>query len=594
MRTITVCIGVFLVFALLTTANAQRLHKDPVSLVVMSAEKAITIDGRLTETDWQRRIFHLNYRANYKPDDGSYSVTGSDLPTKGLTGTKGYSDTSSAQVFFIHYGTDLYIGVNSTDSSVCKRWGAWEGDGLFIKVKPKTGGDIEYKLMFNGDVDTSHAIMEVSGNAPAGSYEGASYLQPGTIANNNSAPDKGYQLEMLIRLDKLGYTVNDTIPIAVTVMDPDYYTRANDEGNSPTLVQFYKSWWGSEWGGAYGKLILGDKPVATANPTTSTITLDGKLDEAFWGTAPSIVIGPESKDATNWWYMQWADSLANYGDRSQTMVKFIHKGTDLYIGFTSNDSSVTNWSTGWEADGMFIWMRDKLTIPGPTNRQEIKLMFFGDSVGGPAVFEVNNNVPTGGAEGIAYNFPGTVPRTETNGKDKGYSGEVVIHADKWGYVVGDTVRIGIIMWDPDYSSRDVTDSHRPIYAKSWWGSEWADVVFDKYYMYRGIYLSPTAVGVEEKETVPASYSLRQNYPNPFNPSTVITYAMQERQHVTLTVYNLLGEEIATLVSGVQNAGVHSLEWNGRTSEGHALTSGIYFVRIQAGSFSDVRKMMLLK
>jgi hypothetical protein len=565
----------------------------------MSAEKPITLDGVLDETDWQRRIFHLNFRAGFTPDDGSYSVTASDLPTKGLTGTLGYTDTSSAQVFFLHYGTDLYIGVRSTDSSICKRWGQWEGDGIFSKVKDKAGSDIEYKLMFNGAVDTSHAIMETSGNAPANSVEGASYLFSGSIASDNTVKDSGYSLEMIIHLDKLGYTATDSVTMAFTIMDPDYYTRTQDEGTAPTVVQFYKSWWGSEWGGgtdAYRKLYLADKPVADAYKTNTPITLDGKLAEAEWNNAPSIVLGPNSRDATNWWYQQWGDTLATYDDQSTTVVKMLHNGTDLYLGLESNDKSVTNFSPGWEADGPFIWTTDKYTIPAPGSRQEVKLMYFGDSVGGPAQFQLSATVPTDGAEGMSYEPPGTVTRSEFNGLDNGYSGEVIIHADKWGYVDGDTVRIGIVLWDIDRGSKDVTDAHQRIYAKSWWGSEWADNTFDKYYMYRGIYLSPqVVVGVDDQiGTIPKVFALSQNYPNPFNPETRIQYQLPGQQHVTLTIYNMLGQAVATLVDEVKDAGEYTVTWSGRNGSGAAVSSGVYFYRIQAGPFSDIHKMVFLK
>jgi hypothetical protein len=601
MRMLLIILAILVLVGPPALVRAQAPHFDPPSLSIMSAEKPITVDGKLDETDWQRRIFHLNYRAGYKPDDGSYGITGSVLVTAGIPGqSTSYTDTTSSRVYFLHYGTDLYIALLSTDASVCARWGAWEGDGLFMKVKNKAGSDIEYKLMFNDPVDTLNALMAAGGNAPAGSYAGATYLFPGTIPSNNSAPDSGYSLEMVIHLDMLGYTASDAVLLDCTVMEPDFYTRTVDEGTAPGTVQFYKSWWGSEWGGgdstSYRKLILADKPVADAYATNTPITLDGKLDEAEWFNAPSIDLGPASKDGTNWWFMQWADTLASYDDRTTTTVKMLHHGTDLYLGFSSNDSSVCNWSSGWEGDGPFIWMSDKFTVPSPGNRQEIHLMYTGDSIGGPAQFSVNANVPTGGVEGQSFEPVGTVTRTETNGKDHGYTGEVIIHGDKWGYVDGDTVRIGIVIWDMDRGSADVTDTHQRIYAKAWWGSEWADNTFDRYFMYRGIYLSPQlATGASEpKGELPKTYALMQNYPNPFNPETQIRYQIPQSQRVTLKVYNLLGEEVATLVDGIQNAGEHMVRWNGRSASGTAVASGVYFCRMQAGSFSDVRKLALLK
>lgn len=91
-----------------------------------------------------------------------------------------------------------------------------------------------------------------------------------------------------------------------------------------------------------------------------------------------------------------------------------------------------------------------------------------------------------------------------------------------------------------------------------------------------------------------SYELSQNYPNPFNPSTVISYRLQSASNVTLRVYDLLGREIKTLVNGEQPAGQYQVRWNADDNKGASVASGIYFYRIDAGSFNSTRKMMLIR
>jgi hypothetical protein len=601
MKKATILLGCLILCGLISVVNAQTRHKDPPFMVAMSTEKPLTIDGKLDENDWQRRIFSINFRAKYVPDDGSYSVSGSDLPTRTLVGTKGYSDTSSAALFFLHKGTELYVGLKSTDSSVCKRWGSWEGDGLYIKVKSKAGLEIEYKLMYNSDTATTRAVLETSANAPSSSAIGASYNFTGTIPNDNTSKDKGYSLELNIHLAKLGYTVIDTIPIVVTVMDPDFYTKTEVDTTAPAKVQFYKSWWGSEWGASYSKLILGDTPIAEAYATTKAITLDGKLDEPEWNHVPSIVIAPGSKDATGWYYMQWGDTLNTYDDPSTTIVKFLHKGTDLYIGYISNDSSVGNinaYSAGWEADGIDIWMRDKFSIPDKAHRQEIQMIYTSFDTTKTAPLILNTFIPTPtSVEGASYNLPGTVPMSERAGKDRGYSGELVIHGADWGYAAGDTMLMAIIMWDMDHGSPDVTDgtpNHFTDYAKAWWGCEWAEpgpTGFDKYYLYRGVVLSPTqvqAVG-EEHQILPIEFSLGQNYPNPFNPSTTISYSLTAESFVSLKVYDVLGQEVASLIQQKEKRGYHEVSFNANN-----LSSGVYLYRLEAGSLIATKKMILMK
>ena len=100
---------------------------------------------------------------------------------------------------------------------------------------------------------------------------------------------------------------------------------------------------------------------------------------------------------------------------------------------------------------------------------------------------------------------------------------------------------------------------------------------------------------------PYAYQLMQNYPNPFNPSTTIRYELPSRSRVLVTIYDMLGRKVASLVDGLQNEGGQLLVWNGRSDRGTNVASGVYFYRLEASSISDpgtrfvqVRKMVLLK
>jgi photosystem II stability/assembly factor-like uncharacterized protein len=97
------------------------------------------------------------------------------------------------------------------------------------------------------------------------------------------------------------------------------------------------------------------------------------------------------------------------------------------------------------------------------------------------------------------------------------------------------------------------------------------------------------VSVNENLTQPVGYDLFQNFPNPFNPGTSISFSISEASIVKLTVYDALGEKIGTLVSGKLNGGSYSYDWNASK-----LPSGIYFYRLQAGSFVETKKMVLMK
>ncbi|MCK4297054.1 MAG: T9SS type A sorting domain-containing protein, partial [Candidatus Marinimicrobia bacterium] len=98
-------------------------------------------------------------------------------------------------------------------------------------------------------------------------------------------------------------------------------------------------------------------------------------------------------------------------------------------------------------------------------------------------------------------------------------------------------------------------------------------------------------GIDDRDVgmVANKYSLFHNYPNPFNPTTTIRYSLPNSGLVSIDVYNLVGQRVETLVNEKKSAGSHKVVWDGKDSP-----SGIYFYRIQAGDFSQTKKMVLMK
>ena len=94
--------------------------------------------------------------------------------------------------------------------------------------------------------------------------------------------------------------------------------------------------------------------------------------------------------------------------------------------------------------------------------------------------------------------------------------------------------------------------------------------------------------------VPTAYALEQNYPNPFNPSTQIRYALPEEARVTISVYDLMGRKVRTLVNDVQSAGYRSVVWNATNDMGRQVSAGVYIYSIQSGDFVQNRKLVLMK
>jgi hypothetical protein len=103
-----------------------------------------------------------------------------------------------------------------------------------------------------------------------------------------------------------------------------------------------------------------------------------------------------------------------------------------------------------------------------------------------------------------------------------------------------------------------------------------------------------ALSAFAEELIPAQYALHQNYPNPFNPVTTVRYDLPESDLVTITIYDMLGKEITTIVNEVQDAGYKSIFWNATNDYGQSVSAGIYLYQIKTTGFVQTKKMILLK
>jgi hypothetical protein len=105
---------------------------------------------------------------------------------------------------------------------------------------------------------------------------------------------------------------------------------------------------------------------------------------------------------------------------------------------------------------------------------------------------------------------------------------------------------------------------------------------------------PTVTGLIEPHPLVQVFKLFQNFPNPFNPTTTISYQLPASNDVELTIYNLLGQQVRSLVKERKPAGFYEVEWDGRDETGKNASSGIYFYRLQAGKYVRTRRLLLIK
>ena len=108
--------------------------------------------------------------------------------------------------------------------------------------------------------------------------------------------------------------------------------------------------------------------------------------------------------------------------------------------------------------------------------------------------------------------------------------------------------------------------------------------------------STNAGGLSLKDNIviPSQYTLHQNFPNPFNPVTTLRYELPEQTTVNITIYNMLGRQVRTIINQTQNAGYKSVIWDATNDYGKPVTAGIYLYQIQAVGFIQTKKMVLLK
>ena len=102
------------------------------------------------------------------------------------------------------------------------------------------------------------------------------------------------------------------------------------------------------------------------------------------------------------------------------------------------------------------------------------------------------------------------------------------------------------------------------------------------------------VSVDESGLTPFEFALHQNYPNPFNPVTNVQFDVAANSDVTISIFNVMGQKVATLVDGNMDAGIYHIKWNGLSDSQIALPSGMYFYEMKSPAYHSVKKLLLVK
>jgi hypothetical protein len=189
--------------------------------------------------------------------------------------------------------------------------------------------------------------------------------------------------------------------------------------------------------------------------------------------------------------------------------------------------------------------------------------------------------------GTLYTVSGTEVMWEMDGVQYGYKIDVSPNNVAWTLAVDKTNDSSLAQTRTDlFTAKAVRYVRITVtrLAPASWASFWDFKVF---------VLSPEG-GVHGDNLLPRDTHLDQNYPNPFNPQTTVMYALKKEAKVSITIYNLLGQKVKTLMNSEQEAGYKSIAWNGTNDDGAKVCSGVYFCRMTADEYMSTKKLLLLK
>jgi hypothetical protein len=595
-----------------------------------TAGAKITLDGKLDEAAWQKaETIYLKWAQNTgDPTSGWYAE---DV---GLIGNP--SDPIDATIKFLVDGDKLYIGFDIKDKSIggSPDWNKY--DGLLMHMNQKNNKDPNNHLpavreAFYTWWDPSNTgISTIPGGKPWqggsdwwGNWSGtrpdsmknrwdAACVVHG-IVNSDTLDDTNYVVEMMFNLKELGYNATDAkgdiVEWTCTIFDGDYYWPLNANKKFTG-----RAWWECPWSYNDDNVIriyvrpdvtINSTSVPTVDPdytipngsTYSAPKVDGKLDEAIWSRSEvkafTLKYGDEATRTaypgvgpTRSGWQITSGTATIIGDPANATAKWFFKDNWLYVGVDVSDKFVQGSNTSDKEDGVILSLYDRSKRTDDNRLQPYSLHIALDSAGKVVYLnDLKKFVDTGWVKAGLSLKSGTTVNNYTD-IDQGYTVEFAIDLTKFGYPTsrGDGIAfLGLCVNDGD-SFDNPADNYG---TSTWWFKQPGTGAPAWCYMDPSV-LIPTSVS-GNINTKPEVYTLHQNYPNPFNPSTVIKYDLPRNTKVVLKIYNYLGQEVKTLVDEIQPAGKYTVQLDGKH-----FASGLYFYSLSAESFTDVKKMLLIK
>lgn len=627
----------FLLLVLLTVMatglQAQYAKRQDAIWARSIGNQTITLDGVLNEPVWaQAESLMISYHKDHL------------LPTSGSRAEFqpfAITDSIHATVKFLSQGNKLYLGFIIPDKSIggTKDWSRW--DAILMSVldakspnRPAPPTEFFYSWWLGGLQDTGTAWV---GRPPRfiGKYGNwdAVTRTPAQIAvwnavtkvlgvANDNLPDQGWNTEMVISVDTLGYDLTKPeggmVLLNIGIWDSD-----NVFDPDPNVTNSHRAWWQNMWGNNYGGnegRILA-RPDVTVNSATlpeyapdvivpnnaplAAPAIDGNLNDTSWSGAASFNIAwgdsltrASYSGAGKYLSGQWQPQLdgnptAMVVDPGVANVKMFFQDNYLYLAADVNDQLVQGTESTDRMDAFTFIIGDR----GAKDPDEEVMMFRELTVmfGADGQPKATGYLP-GLVDSLAAEYKvalkGTTTVNVNDDVDEGYRIEMKVDLTKLGYPAGlgdKLLFMGAVLYDGD----SFDDPLKNYGTKTWWYTEGprrqgvAWMVMDPNYT--------TGVDDNKIAVLPKSIELLGNYPNPFNPSTKVRFALPEAGNLNISVFNVLGQKVSEVSKAVLAAGTYEHSFNFTN-----MTSGIYFYRVNLQSVngqkytSSVGKMTLVK
>jgi N-acetylmuramoyl-L-alanine amidase len=281
----------------------------------------------------------------------------------------------------------------------------------------------------------------------------------------------------------------------------------------------------------------------------------------------------ESNLTGNWWAPQQSGSTTGI-----VVEKTSRNSNNAVVNLLTQSAISMQINYGWDANAG-SWLIREYLVGGPPrqvwfdNSYILQVYVFGDGSGNKFRFAVDDNVPVENAANHEVSPWYTIDWIGWRQVSWNMA------TDGTGTWIGDGRLDGTLRFD------SIQLTYNPGSAAE------GTIYFDDLRL-----LKKSSVGVDEPTaTLPSAFALHQNYPNPFNPETTIRYQIPNKRHyVVLTIYDVMGKIVKTLVDAEQPAGDYTIHWDGKDAGGNAVASGAYLYKLTAGEFAQTKRMILIR